>query len=184
VERTASWLNRLRKLLVRWEKKAEGYLALVQLACCIIVYRRTALGKILIEETQREVMTSVEETRKVVDRYLHSHDLSAIADDCVFVVAATGQEAKGKKAIDELLDYFYNKAFTAKYEIKDLVVGEGRAVLEADFIGKQNLEFAGIQPSGREVHVPLCVVYDVHNGKITRANIYFESDAIRIQNSR
>jgi predicted ester cyclase len=130
------------------------------------------------------MMTSVEETRKVVDRYLHSHDLSAIADDCAFVVAATGQEAKGKKAIDELLDYFYNKAFTAKYKIKDLVVGEGRAVLEADFIGKQNLEFAGIQPSGREVHVPLCVVYDVHNGKIAHANIYFESDAIRIQNSR
>ena len=25
------WLNRLRKLLIRWEKKAENYLGLVQL---------------------------------------------------------------------------------------------------------------------------------------------------------
>jgi hypothetical protein len=32
--------NRFRKLLIRWEKKAENYLALVQLACRITVYRR------------------------------------------------------------------------------------------------------------------------------------------------
>jgi putative transposase len=44
VERSASWLNRFRRLLIRWEKKAENYLALVQLACCITVYRRTILG--------------------------------------------------------------------------------------------------------------------------------------------
>jgi putative transposase len=44
VERSASWLNRFRKLLIRWEKKGENYLGLVQLACCITVYRRIILG--------------------------------------------------------------------------------------------------------------------------------------------
>lgn len=44
VERTNSWHNRFRKLLVRYEKKEENYLGLVQLACCVIVYRRTLLG--------------------------------------------------------------------------------------------------------------------------------------------
>jgi len=44
VERSASWLNRFRKLLIRWEKKAENYLGLVQLACSIMGYRRTILG--------------------------------------------------------------------------------------------------------------------------------------------
>ncbi len=44
VERSASWLNRFRRLLIRWEKKAENYLGLVQLACCIMVYRRTILA--------------------------------------------------------------------------------------------------------------------------------------------
>ena len=43
VERSASWLNRFRRLLIRWEK-AQNYLGLVQLACCITVYRRTILG--------------------------------------------------------------------------------------------------------------------------------------------
>src|SRR5262249_707713 len=49
VERTNSWHNRFRKLLVRYEKKSENYLSLVYLACCIIVYRRTNVGSIRIE---------------------------------------------------------------------------------------------------------------------------------------
>lgn len=44
VERTNSWHNRFRKLLIRYEKKAENYLGLVHLACCIIIYRRMILG--------------------------------------------------------------------------------------------------------------------------------------------
>jgi putative transposase len=44
VERTNSWHNRFRKLLVRYEKKAENYLGLVQLSCSIIIYRKIVLG--------------------------------------------------------------------------------------------------------------------------------------------
>jgi putative transposase len=39
VERTHSWFNRCRKLLIRWEKKPQNYLALVQFAATIIVFR-------------------------------------------------------------------------------------------------------------------------------------------------
>ena len=44
IERTNSWHNRFRKLLVRYEEKSVNYLALVCLACCIIVYRMIILG--------------------------------------------------------------------------------------------------------------------------------------------
>lgn len=44
VERTGSWHNRFRKLLIRWEKKVQNYLALVHLSCCLIVYRLIVLG--------------------------------------------------------------------------------------------------------------------------------------------
>jgi IS5 family transposase len=40
VERTNSWHNRFRGLLVRWERKAEHYLAMLQLACGLIAYRQ------------------------------------------------------------------------------------------------------------------------------------------------
>ena len=44
IERTISWHNRFRKLMVRYEKKAENYLGLVHLSCFITVYRRIILG--------------------------------------------------------------------------------------------------------------------------------------------
>ena len=40
VERTNSWHNRFRALLIRWERKALNYLALVQLACAFIIVRQ------------------------------------------------------------------------------------------------------------------------------------------------
>ncbi|MCX7012414.1 MAG: IS5 family transposase [Candidatus Sumerlaeota bacterium] len=39
VERTHSWLNRFRRLLIRWEKKKENYLAMLHLACAFISFR-------------------------------------------------------------------------------------------------------------------------------------------------
>lgn len=39
VERTHSWLNRFRGLLIRWSKKAKNHLALLHLACGIITWR-------------------------------------------------------------------------------------------------------------------------------------------------
>jgi transposase len=40
VERTHSWLNRYRKLLVRFEKTALSFEGLLELACALIVFRR------------------------------------------------------------------------------------------------------------------------------------------------
>lgn len=43
VERAHSWMNRFRRILVRWEKKAENYLALLHLACAVITWRAVGL---------------------------------------------------------------------------------------------------------------------------------------------
>lgn len=39
VERTHSWLNRFRGLLIRWSKKPDNHRALLQLACGLIAWR-------------------------------------------------------------------------------------------------------------------------------------------------
>jgi len=44
VERTHSWLNRFRRILVRWEKRADTYLAMLQLACALITGRAANWG--------------------------------------------------------------------------------------------------------------------------------------------
>jgi putative transposase len=40
VERTLSWLNKCRALLVRYDKKAANYLAFLKLACTLLWFRR------------------------------------------------------------------------------------------------------------------------------------------------
>lgn len=43
VERTHSWLNRFRRILVRWEKKAENYVAFLHFACALVAFRAAGL---------------------------------------------------------------------------------------------------------------------------------------------
>jgi transposase len=43
VERTHSWMNRFRRLLVRWEKKVANYLAMPHFACALITFRAIRL---------------------------------------------------------------------------------------------------------------------------------------------
>jgi putative transposase len=39
VERTNSWLNKFRRLYIRWEKKSKNYESMIYLACAAIVMR-------------------------------------------------------------------------------------------------------------------------------------------------
>lgn len=43
VERTHSWMNRFRRVLIRWDKKADNYLALLHFACPLIAFRAAGL---------------------------------------------------------------------------------------------------------------------------------------------
>ena len=45
VERTHSWMNRFRRILVRWEKLATTYLAFLHIACAVITWRAAGLLK-------------------------------------------------------------------------------------------------------------------------------------------
>ncbi len=43
VERTHSWMNRFRRLLIRWEKKVPNYKAFLHIACAWITFRATGV---------------------------------------------------------------------------------------------------------------------------------------------
>jgi putative transposase len=43
VERTYSWRNRFRRVLIRWDKKVRNYLGVLHLACAYITYRQAGL---------------------------------------------------------------------------------------------------------------------------------------------
>ena len=43
VERAHSWMNRFRRILIRWEKNEDNYLALLHFACGLIAFRSAGL---------------------------------------------------------------------------------------------------------------------------------------------
>ena len=43
VERTHSWMNRFRRILIRWDKYAENYIAFLHFACALVVFRAAGL---------------------------------------------------------------------------------------------------------------------------------------------
>jgi steroid delta-isomerase-like uncharacterized protein len=119
---------------------------------------------------------SVQRTRDAVERYLNSAhtDLSMMADDVVFTTMATGDEHRGVEGVRRMLRYVYHEAFEATAETRNRIYAENNAVLEGDFVGKHIGTFAGIEATGRQVRVPLCVVYDLQDGRIVRGRVYLE----------
>jgi transposase len=43
VERTHSWMNRFRRILIRWDKSANNYIAFLHFACALIAFRAAGL---------------------------------------------------------------------------------------------------------------------------------------------
>ncbi len=126
---------------------------------------------------------SIENTRATMQRYFNSEhsDTSMMSEDVVFTVMATGQENRGREAVMGMLNYFYHIAFDATATTHVALFGENNAMVEGDFVGKHIGEFAGIPATGKDVRVPLCVVYDLENNLIMRGRVYFEMPALMQQ---
>jgi predicted ester cyclase len=123
---------------------------------------------------------SIENTREIMLRYFNSEhsDVSMMAKDVTFTIMATGQENHGPDAVLGMLNYFYHIAFDATAITRVTLFGENNAMVEGDFVGKHIGEFAGIPATGKDVRVPICIVYDLENNKIKNGRVYFETPAL------
>jgi predicted ester cyclase len=95
-----------------------------------------------------------------------------VAEDAVFTMMPSGEVIRGREAIAKHLEGFYHGALDARAEVVNAVFAENKGVLEALVVGRHTGAFAGIAATGREVRVPISVVYDLENGLITKARIY------------
>lgn len=119
--------------------------------------------------------------KKNVQAYFDSHDVKYLTEDAVFTHMASGREFKGKEAIAGMIEYFYHIAFDAHPEVVNQVITEDKAVVESNFVGKHIGEFEGLAATHKSVKVPFCVSYDLENGLIKRARVYFLGDALMNQ---
>lgn len=124
-------------------------------------------------------------TQSVMEDYFASgHDAKYLAEDTVFTDMGNGKETHGREAVKEMLNYMYHVAFDAKAEVTNKMFAANKATMEFKFRGKHIGEFAGFQPTNKEVDVPICVVYDLENGLIKKARIYLLADSMMKQLAR
>ncbi len=116
--------------------------------------------------------SSADRTRQILEAYWKDHDARYVAENAVFTMMPSGEVIRGREAIAKHIDGFYHGALDAKAEIVNAVFGENKGVLEALVVGRHTGTFAGVAATGRDVRVPISVVYDLENGLITKARIY------------
>jgi predicted ester cyclase len=109
-----------------------------------------------------------------VDALVKRADFPAyFTGDVTVTFEGTDQRADGPEAAGQLIRYVHEIAFDARMELKNLLVDEGKAAIEADFVGIHTGEFGGIPATGRAVRVPYSVVYDLRGDQISGLRIYF-----------
>ena len=118
-----------------------------------------------------------EDVRSVIEAYAHSHDAQHFAEDAVFTQMALPQPFTGREAIAGMLRLFYEDAFSdAKGELRHVAADNERGLgfVEFMFKGRHTGALAGIPPTGRDVEIPMLGVYEIANGKIRRARLYYD----------
>jgi hypothetical protein len=120
-------------------------------------------------------------TKENFENFLATHDVKYVAEDAVYKNLSTGDEYKGREEIGGMLHYMYHVAFDATAEITNKIITEKKAMFEGNFKGRHIGEFAGLQPTNKEINVPICVSYDLENGLIKKGRIYFLGDVLMNQ---
>jgi predicted ester cyclase len=112
--------------------------------------------------------------REYVEALLSRGDFGRFfSDDVLWTTMETGQEIRGREAVREYIVAMHTAIFDARPVIRGTVAGDGITLLEADFVGRHIGEIGGIAPTGRDVKVPYCVVYDIQGERISALRAYF-----------
>jgi steroid delta-isomerase-like uncharacterized protein len=121
--------------------------------------------------------TTAQTMRSYLDVFLGRGDFADyFIDDVTWTAVGTGQELRGRQPVRDFLIWMHTQAFDAHPKVKTLVVGDGQAALEADFVGTHTGEFLGIPATGKSVQVPYCVVYDLQDDKLVALRAYIPMD--------
>ena len=100
-------------------------------------------------------------------------DLSPyFTDDATFTTMETGEVVQGREACVASIRYLHHQVFQGRVVARHIVAGEGVAVLEASLEATHVGAMGDLQPTGRRVVIPYCVVYDFDGDRIEAARGY------------
>jgi predicted ester cyclase len=118
---------------------------------------------------------------EAIERVMHDYvealnsrgDLTMyFTDDATFTTMETGEVTRGREACVASIAYLHHQVFEGRVVTRHIVVGDAVAVLEATLDGTHVGAMGDLQPTGRHVNLPYCVVYDFDGDRIRAARGY------------
>lgn len=129
--------------------------------------------KPMIVAVQDEV---TQETLAIFNAYVQDHSASGYAANAVFHDMTLPEPFVGREAIADMLTAIYEVGFPgAEAEVKRITAAGNIVVLEFTFHGTNTGEFAGNAPTGKTISVPMIAVYNIRDGAIQEAWLYYDA---------
>jgi len=102
-----------------------------------------------------------------------------IADDALWVNIATGQTFQGPEGYKQFVQGWSGAFPDSKVDVYKVIVANGYVVVEfhgqGTHTGPLQTPAGPIPPTGRQVDIPFCEVYEIKNGRVVSAHTYFDS---------
>lgn len=104
-----------------------------------------------------------------------------MTEDVTFEIVGSDIAAQGREAVEQTIRELHERAFDAKIEVTNAIVADGKAAVEARFVGTHIGAFADIEPTHAEVSAPYSVFYEFRDDRVCALRLYFPLEQLHDQ---
>ncbi len=126
-------------------------------------------------------MSLLHENRRLWQRHVLAENrrniaglLETLCDDPIYKIMATSATFKGPDRVTEFYEGLFEGVPDATFELINAFVGEEGVVEESILRGTQRGILFGVPPTGREIALPLTIVFPILQGQIMGERLYFD----------
>jgi steroid delta-isomerase-like uncharacterized protein len=118
----------------------------------------------------------IAENRRSIDGLL-----ATLCAEPVYEVMATGETHRGREAVAAFYRGLFEAMPDVTFELVTQFVGETGVVEESILIGTHTGILFGLPPTGRNVRLPIVIIFPMQNGEILGERLYFDLASLRRQ---
>lgn len=127
------------------------------------------------------LMSLLHENRRLWQRHVLAENrrsiealLDTLCADPIYKLMATSATFRGKDQVAQFYNGLFEGVPDANFELINAFVGEEGVVEESILRGAHHGTLFGIPPTGREIALPLTIVFPILNGQIMGERLYFD----------
>ncbi len=107
--------------------------------------------------------------------------LDTLCDEPVYKIMATDEEHRGKDAVATFYSGLFEAVPDATFDLLNAYVSEEGVVEESVLRGTHRGTWLGVEPTGRQIALPLTIVFPMKDGTILGERLYFDAATLMRQ---